>query len=184
MQGLIDRISRTRWNYWLGFGVDAFAIVLLMVIALSQHDFSVLKIIESFLAGFIFFTFFEYLVHARLFHSKPRKLTRSFVVGHWGHHKNPKGYDSLPFFFASVLAIVLTIIFSQFFLLAGVASFFSGFLSGYIFYGFFHFLIHHVEWTGGYMGYMQKYHQRHHQNHQKNMGVTSPVWDMIFQTRL
>ena len=182
MLGLIDHITTTRWNYWLCFIVDAVTVMLLMTIALMKHDLSFMAIVLSAVSGYLFFTLAEYLIHAKLFHGRPRKMARPFVVGHWSHHKNPAGHDSLPFFFASGLAAVLSIVFSQFLSVAGVTAFFAGFLVGYIAYGLFHFLIHRVEWNRGYMAYMQRFHERHHEKPRTNMGVTSPFWDFIFRT--
>lgn len=182
MLGFIDKITTTKWNYWSGFAVDALAIVLLMTVALKRADLSQVAIVASFASGYLFFTFIEYLIHARLFHGKPGKLTRVFIVGHWMHHKNPTGYDSLPFFFASSLAVLMVLILSQFVSLSAATAFSGGFLSGYVVYGLFHHLIHHTEWKRGYMAYMQGFHQRHHLNPKTNMGVTSPIWDVVFRT--
>jgi 4-hydroxysphinganine ceramide fatty acyl 2-hydroxylase len=182
MLGLIGSITTTRWNYWLCFVVDAITVMLLLTIGLMKLDLSFATVVLSALSGYLFFTLIEYLIHARLFHGRPRKLIRPFVVGHWSHHKNPAGYDSLPFFFASGLTAVNSIIFSQFLPVAGVTAFFAGFLVGYIVYGLFHFLLHRIEWQHGYMAYMQRFHERHHEKPRTNMGVTSPLWDIVFRT--
>ncbi len=182
MLGLIDRIVTTRWNYWLCFIVDAITVMILMAIALERHDVAGLFIVLLAVSGYLAFSLAEYLAHAKIFHGRPRRLIRAFVIGHWSHHKNPLGYDSLPFFFASGLVAILVYLLTMWLPVSGVTAFFAGFLSGYITYGLFHYLIHHVEWQRGYMAYMQRFHEHHHEKPRTNMGVTSPIWDFVFRT--
>lgn len=171
------RMSQTRWNYWMGFIFDALIVGALFYIAFS-HNASLLLGIVSIVTGIIFFTAIEYFVHAKLFHGN----VKSFVAGHAKHHRQPMGYDAMPFFFAMViispfyLASYLVVSFEY------ASLFTAGIFIGYIAYGIMHHLMHRATFKNAYFRYMVAFHDLHHERPQMNHGVTVPFWDMVFGT--
>lgn len=64
------------------------------------------------------------------------------------------------------------------------ASFTAGFMLGYLTYCTIHVRMHHGNkahfWR--YVAFMHHHHAGHHRGGKGNYGVTSPVWDYIFNT--
>ncbi len=180
---MLKKIVKTRWNYWLGFFVDGLTVFFMLHYVLHLPDVHYFWVLSLVFAGILIFSLIEYLVHAKLFHARPGSIFKMFVLGHIAHHKNPMGYDSLPFFFSSFILVLLASFFSLFFPVTINFSIAAGILTGYIGYGLLHFLIHHYQWKRGYLNYLQNFHDIHHLKSKTNMGVSSPLWDYIFGTR-
>lgn len=180
---MINRIIKTRWNYWLGFLVDGITAFSMLYYVLQMPSSDYLMVLAFVLSGVFMFSLVEYLIHAKLFHARPGSIFKTFVLGHIAHHKDPQGYDSLPFFFASMLLLIFALVVSFFLSVTIGFSMAAGILLGYIGYGLLHFLIHHYQWKRGYMKYLQVFHEGHHLKPRTNMGVSSPLWDYIFGTK-
>ena len=178
LEKLIKRLTRSRFNYIFSFYFDGVTALLLLYLALQRGDATPLSALVSFVVGFLLFSFIEYAFHAWLFHGK----ISIFVTGHAAHHKDPFGYDALPFFFGSLVALVLYALAA---LVVGetlALLFASGVLSGYLAYGLMHHAMHRIYPNNRYFRYMVSLHDMHHQNIRKNHGVTSPVWDILLGT--
>jgi dihydroceramide fatty acyl 2-hydroxylase len=177
IENALKNMSEAKWNYWLSFIYDGAIAILLMIVAyMSGMEFFTGLIF--FFSGVIFFTLIEYVVHAHLFHGP----LKSFVKAHAKHHKDPHGYDAMPFFFAQ---FIIAPFFGLAILLFGsdIAMIFtSGVFAGYIAYGLMHHAMHRVNPTGKYFSYMVAFHDQHHTNPKMNHGVTVPFWDMVFGT--
>ncbi|MHB8909820.1 MAG: sterol desaturase family protein [Syntrophales bacterium] len=175
----ILRMSRTSLNYWAEFGLDIPLGVGLIFAGLRHHDIHSLEVFLTILIGLFLFSFFEYAVHRWLFHG----TVRIFVQGHRLHHKNPQGYDALPFFLPAMVILGMTGIFillmteSYAFLLAGVMAF------GYVTYGLSHFSIHHIRFHQTLARQWAAKHLIHHYHPESNFGVTTPLWDIVLGTR-
>jgi len=47
-----------------------------------------------------------------------------------------------------------------------------------------HYATHHFAMRDGYLKYIKRYHMQHHyKTPTKRFGVTSPIWDSVFNTK-
>ena len=152
----------------------------------ARFDFSVLRVIMTFLGGMLFWTFFEYLMHRFAFHfiADNPKIQRFIYVLHGNHHEYPRDKERL--FMPPVPSLIIaSAFFFLFYSLMGlnVFMFFPGFLLGYLMYGTMHFAIH--AWNPPYK-WMKPLWRNHHLHHYKNehngYGVSSTIWDHVFGT--
>ena len=179
IEDALKMLSETQWNYWLSFIFDAVIAITLAVVAFNSGA-TLLSGLGFFFLGILFFTLIEYLVHAKLFHGS----IKPFVKAHAKHHKDPFGFDAMPFFFAMFII-------APFYGLAYFAFgfehstiFTSGIFIGYISYGMMHHAMHRVKSKNVYFSYMVAFHDLHHVTPKMNHGVTVPFWDMVFGTYL
>ena len=136
--------------------------------------------------GLLLFTFIEYVMHRFLYHSGENYLNKKnwqFKI-HGVHHAHPKDKDILAM--PLPLALLLsTVFFFLFYLVVrdNVYFFFPGFLLGYTSYLFVHYKIHTRKPPKNVFKYLWIHHHRHHHLHDdKAFGVSSPLWDFIFNT--
>lgn len=178
MQAII-KLCKTQFNYWAEFAVDIPLGVMLIMAGLRSHELPFFAIFLTIGSGLFLFSFFEYIIHHRLFHGS----VQIFVLGHWAHHENPLGYDALPFFLPALLLLMLTGVLALLlpsyyvFLLTGSMAF------GYVFYGLSHFTIHHHRFHWVFARDWAANHHIHHHHPDTNFGVTTPLWDIVFGTR-
>jgi hypothetical protein len=88
------RMSRTPVNYWAEFGLDIPLGAVLTFEGLRHHDIHSIEVFLTTVLGLFIFSCFEYSIHRWLFHGSVQIIAQ----GHLAHHKNPQGYDALPFF--------------------------------------------------------------------------------------
>ncbi len=175
----ILRMSRTPVNYWAEFVLDIPLGVVLTFEGVRYHDIHPIEVFLTILLGLFIFSCFEYSIHRWLFHGSVQII----VQGHRAHHKNPQGYDALPFFLPSLVILGLTGIFvlllptSYAFLLSGVMAF------SYVIYGLSHFSIHHTHFRHPLARRWAANHLIHHHHPESNFGVTTPLWDILLGTR-
>ena len=179
IESALKAMSETQWNYWTSFVFDA-AIAIALATTAFMYGTTLIAGLAFFIGGVLFFTLIEYMVHARLFHGS----IKSFTAAHAKHHKDPYGFDAMPFFFAMFII-------APFYGLAYLAFgfehstiFTSGIFAGYIAYGLMHHAMHRVKSRNPYFSYMVAFHDLHHVTPKKNHGVTVPFWDMVFGTYL
>jgi dihydroceramide fatty acyl 2-hydroxylase len=173
----IVRMSSTRTNYWLEVVLDvALGTVLL---AAGWQRSGALGAVLAVAVGLLAFSFIEYFFHRWLFHTR----IPLFAQGHDKHHREPLGYDSLPFFLPAAILLGLTgllvlLLPAGFTLMmAGTATF------GYVAYGLSHFVIHHVRFRQPLLRRWAGAHHVHHYHPDSNFGVTTPLWDYLLGTR-
>lgn len=175
----ILRMSKTPVNYWAEFGLDIPLGVMLMFGGLRRHDIRPSEVFLTIALGLLFYSYLEYAIHRWLFHGSVEIIAE----GHLAHHKNPQGYDALPFFLPALVILGLTGVFFLFmpmgyaFLSAGTMAF------GYVAYGLGHFSIHHIRFHHPLARRWAANHLIHHRQIQSNFGVTTPLWDMWLGTR-
>lgn len=124
------------------------------------------------LAGLVAWSLAEYLVHRFVLHRR----ASVFWPEHMKHHKEPLADVGVPLYIAVPLGIGLAFIGGYFFL---------GAFLGYVAYVTVHEAMHREIWPikEGHLLYRQKLrHDLHHQGFHANYGVTSPVWDVVFDT--
>jgi len=180
---ILERLSKT--NAYLI--IIAYTVISLVILFYSSFktDLSILFQITLFIAGLIFYSFIEYVVHRYLFHSNKtaNKGNLSNRLHHI-HHDRPRDKKrlALPLPIGLILAFLLYLLF---WLILGnyTPFFFPGFIIGYALYLLIHYFIHtrrppknmfRVLWTNHYF--------HHYKDDKKAFGVTSPLWDIIFKT--
>lgn len=160
----------------------------LAALAIYQAGLSLLNL-EIVGAGFAFWTFSEYVLHRFFFHwTPPGKIgARLHFIYHGVHHDFPN--DRMRLVFAPILGLPLTYLhfwaFKSVLGLPNAYPFFAGFITGYVLYDMMHYALHHINIKGGYWQKMKENHMRHHfADPEKGFGVSSPVWDYVFDTVL
>ncbi len=139
-----------------------------------------------FLAGFLFLTFVEYLVHRFAFHintDTPAKARFQHTF-HGVHHDYPRDKSRLAM--PPVASVVLATIFFfvyKFFLGSYGFPFTAGFLAGYATYLVVHYSVHAFRPPNNFLRILWVHHAIHHYKEpEAAFGVTSPFWDHIFRT--
>jgi len=162
-------------------------IVALLATSILVKGFSLSLVAGMGLAGLLFWTLFEYLLHRFVFHYEPssawgKKIAYLF---HGIHHDCPDEKDRLVMPTATSVPIA-SAMFVFFYGLLGIFSFpaFAGFMSGYLYYEFVHYSVHHKKKRGWLWNDRQrKEHLTHHfKDADHCFGVTSPLWDFVFGT--
>ncbi|MDO1528894.1 sterol desaturase family protein [Fulvimonas sp. R45] len=181
MQAWLDaivRMSSTRANYWLEVALDVGLGAILLAAGWQRSNGPGIAL-AAVATGLFAFSFIEYFFHRWMFHTR----IPLFAQGHDKHHREPLGYDSLPFFLPAAILLGLTgllvlVLPAGFtFLMAGAATF------GYVAYGVSHFVIHHVRFKRPLLRRWAAAHHVHHYHPDSNFGVTSPLWDYLLGTR-
>ena len=138
-----------------------------------------------FAGGILFWSIFEYFMHRYLFHmivESPR-ATRFIYTLHGVHHEYPRDKERL--FMPPVPSLIVAcVIFSLMYYATGwyALSFFPGFLLGYILYGSMHYAIHAFAPPRFLKALWRNHHLHHYKAPQKGFGVSSVLWDVVFQT--
>ena len=139
-------------------------------------------------AGWLSWTLIEYGLHRFIFHlaptSAPRRVARFLL--HFHHHRTPGARQRLvatPLQAGSLVA-----------LLAGINTLFgdsstalpllAGQTLGYLAYEWSHYCAHHRRPRTQLARHLRRHHLRHHAADSGNYGVSSPLWDWVFRTRL
>ncbi len=142
--------------------------------------------IGIFLFGVLFWSWFEYFMHKRIFHMLPsnRLKKRIQYTFHGVHHEYPRDKTRLAMPPAAAI-IILTILFFVVKLIVGdyVYTFFPGFVIGYSLYLLVHFSIHAFTPPKNKMNVLWINHSVHHyKDDTVAFGVSSPLWDFILRT--
>jgi sterol desaturase/sphingolipid hydroxylase (fatty acid hydroxylase superfamily) len=147
----------------------------------------------GFMIGLFLWTLAEYTLHRFVFHfpAKGEKMEKIIFLFHGVHHAQPQCKTRLVM--PPVVSIPLAALFyGLFYLVFAVllkipvwtAPTFSGFIIGYLIYDLTHYATHHFAMRAGYAKYIKRYHMQHHyKTPDKRFGVSSPLWDMVFNTK-
>ena len=142
--------------------------------------------IIMFIAGFIAFTWIEYMVHRYLFHMGTyTKFREKFqYTVHGVHHEYPKDKERLamPPLLSITISTLLLLVFR---LMMGdlVFSFLPGLLVGYAFYLAIHYMVHVYQPPKNFLKALWINHSVHHYKHGEYIfGVSSPFWDYVYGT--
>ena len=141
--------------------------------------------ILSLVTGAATWTLVEYLLHRFVFHgSSPKAIG---AVEHRQHHARPDYFA--PWWQKALAALAVTAV-----MLPGVAfvagaeislCFTLGFIAMYLLYELLHRRAHTQPPRGPYGRWRRRNHFAHHfANPRRAHGVTSPMWDRVFRTRL
>jgi len=179
MKEIILKITSSKWNYYLSLFVDFFTAVLFLGLSIYYSN-DIFASIALFIIGVILFTFLEYAVHAWLFHKNhPLKI---FIEGHANHHKNPFSYDAMPFFMSLIIAAFFSWILHLIMPNSDAFALVGGMALGYFNYSIMHHIMHRRELKSNYWRYMQEFHFVHHKKPLFNHGITTDIWDRVFNT--
>jgi sterol desaturase/sphingolipid hydroxylase (fatty acid hydroxylase superfamily) len=135
-----------------------------------------------FSAGFVVWTFAEYLLHRVVFHRAPY-----LSVLHERHHRTPQDLVGTPVW-ASVLSGIVAVAAPSWallgFELATAAT--AGMTAGYLWYVFGHYAAHYGRPRRGsyFYGVRLRHARHHHLSDRGNFGVTTSFWDRVFGTAL
>lgn len=174
-EGLPRAFDLAGWSYCLDFALVPAAIVILPYLT---GDVPMPRAVIAAIAGILVWTLAEYWIHRLAFHGET-----PFQPMHDMHHRLPK----------DMIGAASWLSFSGFlgvwdvaWLLIGPAAswFTAGFMAGYLAYCAIHVRMHHgnVARFGRAMAFMYRHHVGHHRGGLGNFGVTSPLWDITFNT--
>lgn len=162
-------------------------VVIGLVFLSIQKELAVSAIGGVMVAGLVFWTLAEYLLHRYVFHFKPRNRFQERVeyLIHGIHHDQPE--DATRLVMPPAAAVLLAAALYGLFRLAlgpvWVLPFFGGFLVGYLCYDYIHYGIHHFSMSSKVGKYLKNHHMKHHfMTHGARWGVSSPLWDIVFGT--
>lgn len=139
--------------------------------------------------GMLAWTLFEYVLHRMVFHWPARSSwgRRLVFLMHGCHHQDPEDPEravmppmaSLPLAFACYGAAALALAPPM------RDAAFAGFLLGYLHYDLTHWACHQAPMAGPLGRRLKRHHLRHHYaGADGNYGVGSPLWDVVFGSRL
>ncbi|TBU47046.1 oxidoreductase [Dichomitus squalens] len=145
----------------------------------------------SFFLGNLVWTILEYIFHRFLFHidgllpDHPYALLIHFLM-HGIHHYLPM--DRLRLVMPPLLFVVLSTPMTRLAHLIFPRAMANGVIAGsftfYVLYDVMHYALHHTR-LPAYAKEMKKYHLAHHyKNFDLGFGVTSKIWDFVFNTVL
>jgi sterol desaturase/sphingolipid hydroxylase (fatty acid hydroxylase superfamily) len=140
-----------------------------------------------FAAGWLAWSFLEYLLHRFIFHMgarTPSERLRAFML-HGYHHEFPDDPMRLvapPLMSWPIGIAVAALLYA----LIGPPHWlpmFAGMATGYLAYDWIHYYTHHFHPRRGIGKWLRSYHMLHHfQDRESRFGVSSPLWDLVFGT--
>ena len=183
----LEFFSRVHWTVPLLLFVPI--ILIFLMLGSSHYRLEATSMVLLVLTGIFFWTFTEYMLHRFVFHyhAQTNFGKKLFWTFHGVHHDYPS--DPLRLVMVPSVSLPLAALFYLLFRLtlgvAYAAPFSAGFLSGYLFYDITHYAVHHFPIKGKVFGRLRELHMRHHfQAPEALFGVSSPVWDYVFNTML
>jgi|SRR5690349_17028838 len=138
--------------------------------------------------GLVIWTITEYVLHRFVFHFEPSSAwgKRVHFIFHGVHHDYPRDTKRLvmPPSASIPLAVGFYFLFSLIFTnTTFLYPFYAGFIAGYLVYDMMHYAIHHYNFKSPLMKRIKQHHMLHHYNDPtKGYGVSSSLWDVIFQS--
>lgn len=181
---LLEKLSRTH----ISIPIIMFLVVgcLSAYFGITTTSISVGVAVLLVLAGFLVFTFVEYLMHRYLYHMLPTNKIKDTIQYsmHGVHHDYPKDKDRLamPPFISALYAVILYYLFT--FLMGDYAYYFlPGFLIGYALYLGVHYIVHAYQPPKNFLKMLWVNHAIHHyKDPDVAFGVSVPIWDYVFGT--
>ncbi len=184
--GLLEHYFATAQWYLPGLWVLPFAAWLEWA-TVQEGILSSSSIMIWTFVGVLGWTFNEYWLHRWLFHLPPsrnRMLVNIQFMLHGYHHEHPNDPGRLvaPLILSWPIAIVLAV---AYWALLGALwkPLFAGTTLGYLAYDWIHYYTHHGRPMGRLGRYLRRLHISHHyRDATTNFGLSSPLWDYVFQT--
>ncbi|MFN2429518.1 MAG: sterol desaturase family protein [Cryomorphaceae bacterium] len=181
---VLEKLARTHIS--IPLTIYFFGCAILLYINFSNGYTSVAEGIGVFFAGLVFWTWFEYFMHKRIFHMLPTNKIKKRIqyMFHGVHHEFPRDKTRLAMPPAASV-LILTGLFFVFQLIMGnyAFTFLPGFVIGYSLYLFVHYSIHAFKPPKNSLNVLWINHSIHHyKDDTVAFGVSSPVWDVIIGT--
>lgn len=170
-------------SYFADFIIYAVLLFALVAIALTGSRSDQLLWLGATLAGAGSWTLIEYLLHRFVFHRMPL-----IADLHHAHHATPRAYLGTPTWLSLlILGGLFFLPIWRLFTLSIALGALTGLIIGWLWYGIVHHVIHHHRPRRLAIALKAASHRhlRHHFAHGSgNFGVTTPLWDHVFGTRI
>ena len=178
---LLERVASSPLNYRATFIVDPIVATSLGVYGVMVYRGSIAAAFAAVFAGFVTWTFLEYVLHRWVLHgvfSGPRRE-------HTKHHRLPTATIATPLFVIPILA--MTIYLSLAFVIpSGLAALYTfGIYLGYNYFAIIHHMLHHehsallrIRWFEAQV----RFHDEHHRHPGTRFGISFDFWDRLFGT--
>lgn len=183
---VVESLSKVHWSVPLIVYIPI--IMFFQYKSIFEYNLTIIGSIGLFFVGLFIWTLTEYLLHRFVFHFEPKsELGKKFHwMFHGVHHDYPQ--DRYRLVMPPSISLPLATLFYFFFLFIFGALYlpaiFSGFLAGYLTYDTMHYAIHHNGFRNRFLLSIKQHHMRHHYTEpNEGFGVSSPLWDYIFNTR-
>ena len=160
-------------------------ILFFLFVNLYWRQIGWVNVIITFVAAYLFWSFFEYVAHRWAFHfTTKNKIVKTIVhMAHGVHHEFPKDTNRLimpPLPWTVLVSLLLGLSF----LIGGDYAFtwMAGMLAGYLSYIFVHYQVH-LNRPPKFLRKLMVHHALHHYKYDDlAFGVSSTFWDRIFRT--
>jgi dihydroceramide fatty acyl 2-hydroxylase len=147
-----------------------FVPVITVMLAFGLSRVSALTGLVLLVAGYVFWTLFEYWLHRVVFHFEPYESQLGMRLVMPPSVSLPLG--------ALVLAVFWAVLGWDDALVFG-----GGFLAGYLAYDMLHYHVHHHTPRTAVGHKLRELHMRHHfQDDERGFGISAPYWDYVFGT--
>ena len=183
----VESFSRIHWTLPLFLYVPVvlfFIYKSIFMIGLSFSDIFLL-----YISGLIFWSLLEYFLHRFVFHYEPESEAgkRLSFIMHGIHHAYPN--DSKRLVMPPSISIPIGVFFYFLTLLVlgnqYQSPFYAGLVSGYLCYDMMHYAVHHAAIKNKLFMKIKTNHMKHHyQTPEKGYGVSQPLWDYVFRTKV
>lgn len=140
------------------------------------------------IAGLIFWTVTEYVLHRFVFHfeTESQLMQRMVFIIHGNHHADPN--DPLRNLMPPIVSIpVGCAIWAMCLWAFGPVGTWVllGFMTGYVAYDLVHYACHQWPMKGAFTRMLKSHHMRHHHVHvHGNYAITGMIWDRVLATRI
>lgn len=188
------RLFRSNWMEALSkvhFSLPLFIyvpVIVVMTWLAFDNNSSMVNYFLLVAAGLVVWTITEYVLHRFIFHFEPSSAwgKRIHFIFHGVHHDYPKDAKrlvmppsaSIPLAIGFYLLFSLVITNKTF-----LYPFYAGFIAGYLTYDMMHYAMHHYNFKSRLMKQVKQHHMLHHYDDPtKGYGVSSSLWDVIFQS--
>lgn len=138
-----------------------------------------------FVGGILYWTFFEYIMHRYVFHisSHIKKTERFEYIVHGVHHAHPRDEERVFMPPAPGILISVALLGINYLLLRNYAfTFTAGMVLGYMIYAYIHYSVHNKRPNPRFRKLWQHHALHHYKYQDKAFGVSSPLWDIVFNT--
>jgi dihydroceramide fatty acyl 2-hydroxylase len=180
---VLDRLSRVH----PAVPPILFAPAIALLFTVGARELTALQVAVAAVAGYFFWTFFEYWMHRLVFHFEPVEGfgARLHWIIHGVHHDHPN--DPLRLVMPPSVSVPLAaLLYGLFVVVLGTPTahvFAAGFLTGYLAYDMLHYHVHHHRPRTRLGKLVRELHMRHHfQDDTRGFGVSAPFWDYVFGT--
>jgi 4-hydroxysphinganine ceramide fatty acyl 2-hydroxylase len=185
---LRERLYRFR-SFWI---FPLLAVVLLDLTFRAEPQSQGSDLLWLFPIGVLVWTLLEYGLHRFVFHIQipiRNSHLREFVnASHLEHHAAPR--DPTKVLVRPVYGLMISaVLYGLMYLVSGrlfsVAAVMAGIWAGFLYYEAVHYRVHFSLSGLGFIARQRRAHFYHHfTNNKRCFGVTSPLWDYVFGTRL